>query len=85
MDCKNLKVENALPLFAFELDGEGRFGIIIVAAIDSQSAFQYLNSHTLYRRYSISFDKMVQDSILVDDKKLTKENICIVYKHFIDV
>ena len=71
------------PIFAFEVDGNGRTGIVLVAAEDEKQAYQHIVSLSLFKHYKISFHKKVNHI------KYETDNIdfaCnIIYKHLIDV
>ena len=47
------------PIFAFEVDGNGRTGVVLVAAKDEKQAYQHIVSLTLFRHYRIHFHKEV--------------------------
>ena len=71
------------PIFAFEVDGNGRTGIILVAAKDEKLAYQYIIPLSLFRHYKISFHKEVNSIKYETDNDNFTSNI--IYKHLIDI
>ena len=71
------------PIFAFEVDGNGRTGVVLVAAKNEKQAYQHVASLTLFKHYKISFHKEVSYI-----KYETNDNnfiSIIIYKHLIDI
>lgn len=71
------------PIFAFEVDGNGRTGVVLVAAKDGKQAYQHIASLTLFKHYKISFHKEVNYIKYETDNTDFTGNI--IYKHLIDV
>ena len=71
------------PIFAFEVDGNGRTGVVLVAAKDEKQAYQHIASLTLFKHYKISFHKEVNNIKYETDNADFTGNI--IYKHLIDV
>ena len=71
------------PIYAFEVDGNGRTGIVLVAAKDEKQAYQYIISLSLFRHYKISFNKGVNHIKYETDNDNFTGNI--IYKHLIDI
>lgn len=71
------------PIFAFEVDGNGRTGIVLVAAKDEKQAYQYIVSLSLFRHYKISFHKEINSIKYKTDNTDFTGNI--IYKHLIDI
>ena len=71
------------PIFAFEVDGNGRTGVILVAAKDEKQAYQHIVSSTLFKHYKISFHKEVNYVKYETDNINFTGNI--IYKHLIDI
>lgn len=70
-------------IFAFEVDGNGRTGIVLVAAKNEKQAYQYIASLTLFKHYKISFHKEVNYIKYETDNTNFIGNI--IYKHLIDI
>lgn len=71
------------PIFAFEVDGNERTGIVLVAAKDEKHAYQYIISLSLFKHYKISFHKGVNYIKYETDNDNFTGNI--IYKHLIDI
>ena len=71
------------PIFAFEVDGNGRTGVVLVAAKDEKQAYQHIVSLTLFKHYRIHFHKEVSYIKYETDNDNFTGNI--IYKHLIDV
>ena len=71
------------PIFAFEVDGNGRTGVVLVAAKDAKQAYQHVASLTLFKHYKISFHKEVNYIKYETDNDNFTGNV--IYKHLIDV
>lgn len=71
------------PIFAFEVDGNGRTGVVLVAAKDEKQAYQYIIYLSLFRHYKISFHKKVNNIKYETDNDNFTGNI--IYKHLIDI
>ena len=71
------------PIFAFEVDGNGRTGVVLVAAKDEKQAYQHIVSLTLFKHYRIHFHKEV--SYIKYETDNTNFTGNIIYKHLIDI
>ena len=71
------------PIFAFEVDGNGRTGVVLVAAKDVKQAYQHIASLNLFKHYKISFHKEVNHIKYETDNTDFTGNI--IYKHLIDI
>ena len=72
-----------LQVFAFEITGLDRAGIVFVAAENSINAYQYLSEKSIFKNYTIKFDKIIQGLYYTKDINDTKGKI--LYKNIIDL
>lgn len=71
------------PIFAFNADGGGRYGIILVAAKDEKEAFDYLMATRYSRLYQIKFEKKAVNLYHWSKEELNEPKI--VFKNFIEL
>lgn len=71
------------PIFAFEVDENGRTGVVLVAAKDEKQVYQHVASLTLFKHYRIHFHKEVNYIKYETDNSDFIGNI--IYKHLIDI
>lgn len=71
------------PIFAFNADGGGRYGIILVAAKDEKEAFNYLMTTRYSKLYQIKFEKKAINLCHCDINELKEPKI--VFKNFIEI
>ena len=71
------------PIFAFEVNGNRRTGVVLVAAKDEKQAYQHVVSLTLFKHYRIHFHKEINYIKYETDN--TDFIGAIIYKHLIDI
>lgn len=71
------------PIFAFNADGGGRYGIILVAANNENDAFNFLMKSRYSRLYQIKFEKKAIDLCHWNEEELKEPKI--VFKNFIEL
>lgn len=71
-------------IYAFNADGIGRYGLILVAANNEKDAFDYLTTTRYAKLYIIKYDKQAQN---LYHKSITEleDKGKIVFKNWIEV
>ena len=72
-----------LQIFAFEITGLDRSGIVFVTAENVENAYQYLSEKSIFKNYNIKFDKIVKGVYYT--KSLDDVKGKILYKNIIDL
>lgn len=72
-----------LQIFAFEITGLDRAGIVFITAENVENAYQYLSEKSIFKNYNIKFDKVVKDIYYTKHLDDTKGKI--LYKNIIDL
>ena len=71
------------PIFAFNADGGGRYGIILVAAKNEKEAFDYLMTTRYSKLYQSKFEKKAVNLYHYEENELKEPKI--VFKNFIEI
>lgn len=75
--------KSLLKVFAFEITGLDRAGIVFVAAETNLNAYLYLSEKSIFKNYNIKFDKIVED--LYYTRNIDNAKGKILYKNIIDL
>ena len=71
-------------VYAFTLDGLGRYGLILVAANSQKEAYDYLMTTRYARIYQIRFEKEAIDIYHISSHEI-EDSGKIVFKNWIEI